>query len=113
MEQTETEVDGGPVANGEGATAPTDDTTDTATRSGGTADGTRSPLAVAVPVFAVVAAFAAVAYTLLASVVDLVTVELLAYPVATTAPFVVITGAILTIPVLAVTTLVTTRRLER
>jgi len=68
----------------------------------------RSPLAVAVPVFAVVVTFAAVAYGLLVSVVD-VLVGVLAYPVASTAPFVVITGAILTIPVLAVTTLVTTR----
>lgn len=68
----------------------------------------RSPLAVAVPVFAVVVTFAAVAYGLLVSVVDLA-VGALAYPVAPTAPFVVITGAILTIPVLAVTTLVTTR----
>jgi hypothetical protein len=68
----------------------------------------QSPLAVAVPVFAVVVTFAAVAYGLLVSVVD-VLVGVLAYPVASTAPFVVITGAILTIPVLAVTTLVTTR----
>ncbi len=68
----------------------------------------RSPLVVAVPVFAVVVTFAAVAYGLLVSVVDLL-VSVLAYPVASTAPFIVITGAILTIPVLAVTTLVTTR----
>lgn len=68
-----------------------------------------SPLVAAVPVFAVVATFAAVAYTGLVTVVDAVTIQLLAYPTAPTAPFVVITGAILTIPVLAVTTIVTMR----
>ncbi|MEZ3117999.1 hypothetical protein RYH80_18945 [Halobaculum sp. MBLA0147] len=68
----------------------------------------QSPLAVAVPVFAVVVTFASVAYGILVSIVDLA-VGVLAYPVASTAPFIVITGAILTIPVLAVTTLITTR----
>jgi hypothetical protein len=59
---------------------------DDGAESGDDEETGQSPLAVAVPVFAVVVTFAAVAY-----------------------PFVVITGAILTIPVLAVTTLVTTR----
>jgi len=57
-------------------------------------------------VFTTIVGLAAVAYLSMAHVVDWVTVGLLGYPTAAVAPFVVITGAILTIPILIPTALV-------
>jgi len=56
--------------------------------------------------FSVIVLLAAVAYSLIVNVVDWVTVGWLAYPAADVAPFVVITGAILTIPIVIPTVLV-------
>ena len=58
-------------------------------------------------VFGTIVLLAAIAYLSMAHVVNWVTVELLNYPVADIAPFVVISGAILTIPILIPTALVT------
>lgn len=49
-------------------------------------------------VFSVIVVLAAVSYAVMVSVVDWVTVGVLAYPGGGVAPFVVITGAILTVP---------------
>jgi len=57
-------------------------------------------------VFTTIVGLAAVAYLSMVHVVDWVTVGLLGYPVVAVAPFVVITGAILTIPILIPTALV-------
>jgi len=55
---------------------------------------------------------AAVAYSVMVNVVDWMAVGVLAYPVAGIAPFVVISGAILTIPILIPTALITARVLS-
>ncbi|MFD1684340.1 hypothetical protein [Halobellus litoreus] len=60
-------------------------------------------------VFSVIVVLAAVSYAAMVSVVNWVTVGVLAYPVGGVAPFVVITGAILTIPVVVPTVLVSVR----
>ena len=60
-------------------------------------------------VFSVILVLAAVSYAAMVSVVNWVTVDVLAYPVGGVAPFVVITGAILTIPVVVPTVLVSVR----
>ncbi|MFD1597740.1 hypothetical protein [Halobellus rarus] len=59
--------------------------------------------------FSVVVLLAAVSYAVMVSVVNWVTVGLLSYPVGGVAPFVVITGAILTIPIVVPTVLVSVR----
>ena len=63
-------------------------------------------------VFAVILSLTAVAYTVTVSAVDLVAVGLLGYPIAGTAPFIVISGAILTIPVIIPTALISVKRLS-
>ncbi|WP_142859698.1 hypothetical protein [Salinigranum halophilum] len=62
--------------------------------------------------FSVIVLLAAVAYAAMVNVVDWVTVDVLAYPVGGVAPFVVITGAILTIPIVVPTVLVTVKLLR-
>jgi len=57
-------------------------------------------------VFTTIVVLAVVAYLSMVHVVDWVTVGLLGYPVVAVAPFVVITGAILTIPILIPTALI-------
>jgi hypothetical protein len=72
----------------------------------------RSVASVAVGSFSLIVLFAAVAYAVMAQVVNWVTVGVLAYPVEGVAPFVVISGAILTIPILVPTVVVTVRSLD-
>ena len=62
--------------------------------------------------FSVLLLLAAVSYSVTVNVVDWVTVDVLTYPVEGIAPFVVISGAILTIPVLIPTVLVSAKFLE-
>lgn len=57
--------------------------------------------------FSVVVLLASIAYTVILSVVTWAAVNLLGYPVNAVAPFVVISGAILTIAIIVPTTLVT------
>jgi len=63
-------------------------------------------------VFGTIVVLAAIAYLSMAHVVNWVTVGLLNYPVGDIAPFVVISGAILTIPILIPTALVTGNMLK-
>jgi hypothetical protein len=62
--------------------------------------------------FGTVTALAAIAYTVMLNVVDWVAVGVLAYPIEVVSPFAVITGAILTIPVVIPTVLISARVLE-
>ena len=71
-----------------------------------------NPALVVGGVFAVILSLTAVAYTVTVSAVDLVAVGLLGYPIAGTAPFIVISGAILTIPVIIPTALISVKRLS-
>jgi len=69
------------------------------------------PLAgVVVGAFTVVVLLAAIAYTVILSVVNWAAVDLLAYPVHTVAPFAVISGAILTVAIIVPTALVTVNK---
>lgn len=63
-------------------------------------------------VFAVVGSLTAIAYTSMLHVVDWVTIGLLAYPIEGVAPFAVITGAILTIPIVVPTALISMKLLR-
>lgn len=63
-------------------------------------------------VFAAVGSLTAIAYTSMLHVVDWVTIGLLAYPVEGVAPFAVITGAILTIPIVVPTALISMKLLR-
>jgi len=60
--------------------------------------------------FSVVVLLAAVAYTIILSVVNWAAVSLLAYPVSAVAPFAVISGAILTIAIIVPTALITVNK---
>ncbi len=60
-----------------------------------------------VGVFGVMLTLVAVAYSVSVTVVDQLTIGVLAYPVDSAAPFVVITGAILAIPIVVPTVFVT------
>ncbi|MDQ2053792.1 MULTISPECIES: hypothetical protein [Halobellus] len=62
--------------------------------------------------FSVIVLLAAVSYSVMANVVNWVAVDLLTYPVQGVAPFVVISGAILTIPILIPTALVSVQFLK-
>ena len=62
--------------------------------------------------FSVIVLLAAIAYSVIVNVVDWVTVGWLAYPAAEVAPFVVITGAILTIPIVIPTVLVSLKLVQ-
>ncbi|SIS17134.1 hypothetical protein [Natronorubrum thiooxidans] len=62
--------------------------------------------------FSVILLLSAVAYSVTANVVNWVTVDYLAYPVHEVAPFVVISGAILTIPIIIPTVLVSVKILQ-
>lgn len=72
----------------------------------------RHPAGVVAGTFSVIVMLAAVAYTVTVNVVDWVTVGWLAYPAADVAPFVVITGAILTIPIVIPTVLVSVKLIQ-
>jgi hypothetical protein len=72
----------------------------------------RSVASVVTIVFSLIVFLAAVAYGVMVNVVNWVTVEVLTYPVEGVAPFVVISGAILTIPILIPTVLVVGRVLD-
>ena len=76
--------------------------------SSSNATGSSPPLAgVVVGAFSSVVLLAAIAYTVMLTVVDWAAVGLLAYPAGTVAPFAVITGAILTIAIIVPTALIT------
>lgn len=62
--------------------------------------------------FSVFVSLAAVAYSVIVNVVDWVIVDFLTYPLEGVAPFVVITGAILTIPIVIPTVLITSKVVE-
>ena len=62
--------------------------------------------------FSVIVLLAAIAYSVIVNVVDWVTIDVLTYPVADVAPFVVITGAILTIPIVIPTVFVSLNLLK-
>jgi len=62
--------------------------------------------------FSVIVLLAAIAYAVIVNVVDWVAVGLLAYPVSGVAPFVVITGAILTIPIVIPTVFVSLKLIK-
>jgi len=62
-------------------------------------------------VFSAIVTLTVIAYTVTVSAVNLLTVDLLAYPIGGVAPFVVITGAILTIPIMIPTALISMKRL--
>jgi len=72
----------------------------------------RHPAGIVAGSFGVIVALAAIAYTVIVNVVDWVTVGWLAYPAAEVAPFVVITGAILTIPIVIPTVLVSLKLVQ-
>ncbi|MFO7834212.1 MAG: hypothetical protein R6V31_09210 [Halohasta sp.] len=72
----------------------------------------RHPASVVAGTFSVIVLLAAIAYTVTVNVVDWVTVGWLAYPTAEVAPFVVITGAILTIPIVIPTVLVSLKLVQ-
>ncbi|MFC4540996.1 hypothetical protein ACFO5R_03515 [Halosolutus amylolyticus] len=63
-------------------------------------------------VFSALVLLAAASYSVIVSVVNWVTVGFLAYPVSGVAPFVVISGAILTMPIVIPTVLVTVKILD-
>ncbi|WP_049986923.1 hypothetical protein [Halobellus rufus] len=63
-------------------------------------------------VFGLLVMFAGVAYVVMVNVVNWVTIGMLTYPVDGVAPFVVISGAILTIPILIPTVLLAGRLLN-
>ncbi|RLM53700.1 hypothetical protein DVK02_12705 [Halobellus sp. Atlit-31R] len=69
-------------------------------------------VAVVTATFSVIVILAIVAYSVMANVVNWVAVDLLTYPVAGVAPFVVISGAILTIPILIPTALISAQFLN-
>ncbi|MFC5133899.1 MULTISPECIES: hypothetical protein [Haloferacaceae] len=76
--------------------------------TGTTERGESPPIAAVAPVvFGVVLSLTAFAYFVTVNAIDWVTVTVLAYPVQAVAPFVVISGAILTIPIIIPTVLVT------
>jgi|AntRauMinimDraft_4_1070384.scaffolds.fasta_scaffold00010_40 hypothetical protein len=85
--------------------------TEEPTANRGTAGPSPAVVVVGV-VFAAILALTATAYTVAVSVVNVVTVDLLGYPIAGIAPFVVISGAILTIPVIVPTALISVKRLS-
>ncbi len=60
----------------------------------------------------VIVLLAAVSYSVTVNVVNWMTVDVLTYPVRSVAPFVVISGAILTIPVVIPTVLVSMKIVE-
>ncbi len=62
--------------------------------------------------FSVIVLLAAVSYSVTVNVVNWMTVDVLTYPVRSVAPFVVISGAILTIPVVIPTVLVSMKIVE-
>ena len=62
--------------------------------------------------FGLILLLAAVSYSLIVHLVDWMTVGILAYPVDAIAPFIVITGAILTIPVVIPTVFVSLKLLR-
>ncbi|QWC19760.1 hypothetical protein [Halorubrum sp. 2020YC2] len=74
------------------------------------AGGPNAALVVGV-VFSTIVALTVIAYTVTVSAVNALAVDLLAYPIAGVAPFVVITGAILTIPIMIPTALISMKRL--
>lgn len=90
-----------------GETATADNRTDRDERDSG--DNGPNVGVVGGVVFTAVTLLAAVAYTVMLNIVDWVAVSVLSYPVAGIAPFAVITGAILTIPIVVPTVLVTAR----
>ncbi|WP_253736868.1 hypothetical protein [Halohasta salina] len=73
----------------------------------------RHPAGVVAGTFGVIVLLAAIAYAVIVTVVDWVTVGWLAYPAADVAPFVVITGAILTIPIVIPTVLVSLKLAQK
>ncbi len=78
-----------------------------------TADREGPPVAAVVTVaFATIVTLTLSAYFLAVNLIDWATVTHLAYPADEVAPFVVITGAILTIPIMIPTALVTMRSLR-
>ena len=79
--------------------------------SNGAADGPNAAIVVGV-VFSTIVALTVIAYTVTVSAVNALAVDVLAYPIAGVAPFVVITGAILTIPIVIPTALVSMKRLS-
>ena len=74
---------------------------------------TGSIVGIVAGVFGGILLLAAVSYSVMLHVVDWVTVDMLAYPAAGIAPFAVITGAILTIPIVIPTVLVSLKLLKQ
>ncbi len=72
----------------------------------------QNPATIVAGSFSVIVLLAAVAYAVIVNVVDWVTVGVLTYPVAEVAPFVVITGAILTIPIVIPTVFVSLKLIK-
>ena len=62
--------------------------------------------------FGTILLLATISYSLIVHVVDWMTVDVLGYPVEVVAPFIVITGAILTIPIVIPTVFVSLKRLR-
>lgn len=62
--------------------------------------------------FSGIVLLAAISYAVMANVVNWVALDILAYPEQGVAPFVVISGAILTIPILIPTVLISVRVLK-
>ncbi|MDQ2052058.1 hypothetical protein RBH26_16395 [Natronolimnohabitans sp. A-GB9] len=73
---------------------------------------TRRAVEVVSATFGVVVLLAAVSYSVIVNVVNWITIDVLMYPVQPVAPFVVISGAILTIPILIPTVLVSVKLIE-
>lgn len=83
----------------------------TTTESGATGVSIRRVVGTITGVFGIVAALALTAYTVALTLVDWVAIGVLSYPVAGVAPFIVITAAILTIPIIVPTVFVSAKRL--
>ncbi len=83
----------------------------TNTKAGVTGMSMRRVLGTIVGVFGLIATLAVVAYTIAITLVDWVAISVLSYPVAGVAPFIVITAAILTIPIIVPTVFVSAKRL--
>ena len=83
----------------------------TNTKAGVTGMSMRRVLGTIVGVFGLIATLAVIAYTIAITLVDWVAISVLSYPVAGVAPFIVITAAILTIPIIVPTVFVSAKRL--
>jgi len=83
----------------------------TKTKADATGMSMQQALGTIVGIFGLIITLATIAYTVAITLIDWVAISILAYPVAGVAPFVVITAAILTIPIVVPTVFLSAKRL--